>query len=99
MRGPSRKPDTRTAMRRLIEQARSEMPFGLSREEICGDDCQGCSSKLLSYLENELDAWESRLNDGAAPNLGELHRLAGQCRKIHRLLQRNGVLTRTKHPV
>ena len=79
-------------MRRLITQMREAIPFGLNDEQICGDSCEGCSSKLLIYLETELDAWESRLADGDIPNFGDLDRLARQGRKIHRVLQRNGVI-------
>ncbi len=79
-------------MRRLIAQMREAIPFGLYDEQICGDSCEGCSSKLLIYLETELDAWESRLADGDIPNFGDLDRLASQGRKIQRVLQRNGVI-------
>ncbi len=79
-------------MRRLIAQMRKAIPFGLNGEQICGDSCEGCSSKLLVYLETELDAWERRLADGEAPNFGDLDRLARQGRKIQRILQRNGVI-------
>ncbi|MGD9163133.1 MAG: hypothetical protein PVF13_00095 [Chromatiales bacterium] len=92
MSNRSRKPDTRTAMRQLIAQVREAIPFSLSDQQICGDSCEGCSSKLLIYLETELDAWESRLADGVVPSFGDLERLAKQGRKIHRVLQRNGVL-------
>jgi hypothetical protein len=79
-------------MRQLIAQVREAIPFSLSDQQICGDSCEGCSSKLLIYLETELDAWESRLADGVVPSFGDLERLAKQGRKIHRVLQRNGVL-------
>ncbi len=92
MTARSRKPDTKTAMRRLIAQLREAIPFGLTDDQICGDSCEGCSSKLLTYLETELDSWESRLADGVVPTLGDLDRLAKQGRKIHRVLQQNGVL-------
>jgi hypothetical protein len=88
----SRKPDTTTAMHRLIEQIRNAIPFSLTDDQICSDGCEGCSSKLLAYLETELDTWESRLADGVVPTLGDLDRLAKQGVKIHRVLQRNGVL-------
>ena len=53
------KPDTRTAMRQLIDRVRNEIPFGLPEEALCGDTCKGCSTKLLIYLETELDEWET----------------------------------------
>ena len=79
-------------MNELIRQLRAAIPLGLSDEEICGDSCEGCSSKLLIYLETELDAWESRLMAGEIPTLGDLDRLAKQGRKIHRVLQQNGII-------
>jgi hypothetical protein len=91
MPGKTRKPDTRNAMRQLIEQIRAAIPFDLAENEICGDSCQGCSSKLLIYLETELDEWEIRLADGVIPNFGDLDRLAGKSRKIYRALAQNGL--------
>lgn len=88
----TRKPDTRTAMLRLIGQIREAIPFDLTADEICGDSCQGCSSKLLIYLESELDAWEIKLAEGAIPNFGDLDLLAKKSRKIHRALEANGLL-------
>lgn len=79
-------------MRQLIGQVRTLIPFGLPQEELCSDACQGCSSKLLLYLETELDEWEARLEDGFVPDFADLSRLAGQCRKIARVLQQNGLL-------
>lgn len=92
MTAEASKPNTRIAMRRLIAQVRETIPFNLMDAQICGDSCEGCSSKLLFYLESELDTWESRLADGVIPTLGDLDRLAKQGRKIQRVLQRNGLL-------
>lgn len=78
-------------MGRLILQIRETIPFDLGDEQLCGDGCEGCSSKLLIYLESELDGWEEKLADGITPTLGDLDRLAKQGRKILRVLQRNGV--------
>lgn len=78
-------------MPRLISPARREAPPWLTGEGICGGACRGCSSKLLIYLESELDCRESRIGDGDVPKLGELHRLVGQYKKIHQVLRRNGV--------
>ena len=79
-------------MRQLIDQVREAMPIGVNADELCGDSCEGCSGKLMLYLETELDSWESRLDEGEVPSFGDLDRLARQGRKIHRVLQRNGVL-------
>lgn len=93
-----RKPDTRTAMRQLIEQVRAAMPFDLGADLLCGDACQGCSNKLLIYLETELDAWAARLTDGAVPTLGDIDRLARQSKKIYRILQQNGLFKDPARP-
>ncbi len=91
MKSSARKPDTVTAMRRLIEQIRAVLPFDMSEEERCGDSCQGCSNKLLIYLETEIDEWEVKLNQGVVPGFVDLSRLAGKGRKIADVLKRNGM--------
>ena len=87
-----KKPDTRTAMARLIGEIRTALPFDAPESQLCGDDCRGCTPKLLGYLETELEAWEQRLADGGRPDFGDLNRLARSARRIHRTLQRNGLL-------
>lgn len=86
------KPDTQTAMHGLIDQIRVAIPFASLRVEVCGDSCDGCSQKLLDYLESEVDNWESRLEQGERPNFGDLERLAKSARKIQRVLVKNGLL-------
>jgi hypothetical protein len=80
-------------MRQLIEQIRTRLPFDLSEEERCGDTCQGCSTKLLIYLESELDEWQIKLDQGVVPGFGDLSRLAGQAKKIAAVLERNGLIS------
>ena len=87
-----RKPDTREAMRNLIGEIRRTLPFALSAEDICADECRGCSVKLLEYLESELDNWQYRLDNDETPNFGDLAKLARSGRKIHGALQKNGLL-------
>jgi uncharacterized metal-binding protein YceD (DUF177 family) len=79
-------------MRQLIQRIRNEIPFGLPEEALCGDACQGCSSKLLIYLETELDEWESKLAAGTLPNFADLNRLADKGRKVAQVLHQNGLL-------
>ena len=86
------KPDTGTAMRELIAQVRAAMPFGAAQADTCGGSCDGCSQKLLQYLESELEGWERRLGDGEKPSLGDLSRLAKSATKIYAVLERNGVV-------
>ena len=83
-------------MRQLIEQIRTELPFGLREEERCGESCQGCSDKLLIYLESQLDEWEIKLDQGTVPGFADLSRLAGQAKKIAVVLQRNGLISLKK---
>ncbi|MET0067293.1 MAG: hypothetical protein ABW076_13180 [Candidatus Thiodiazotropha sp.] len=91
MTEPSRKPDTITAMRQMIETIRAALPFDMSEEERCGDSCEGCSNKLLIYLETELDEWLMKLDQGVVPDFADLSRLAGKSRKIAHVLKRNGL--------
>jgi hypothetical protein len=86
------KPDTRTAMGKLIDAVRAVIPFDAAQARVCSGDCSGCSQKLLEYLEGELAAWEQRLAEGERPSLADLSRLAKTARKIHRVLVRNGIL-------
>jgi hypothetical protein len=86
------KPDTRTAMRGLIAEVRAAMPFGLPEAERCTGACDGCSQKLLDYLEGELLAWEQRLAGGTKPTLADLSRLAKTSKQIYAVLQRNGLV-------
>ncbi|MES9854576.1 MAG: hypothetical protein ABW170_22395 [Candidatus Thiodiazotropha sp. L084R] len=87
-----RKPNTQIAMRQLIEQIRTTLPFDLNSEDRCGDSCQGCSSKLLVYLETELDEWEMKLANGVVPGFSDLSRLISQGKKIAKVLKRNGLI-------
>ena len=86
------KPDTRTAMRNLIGQIRAAIPFDLPEAQMCSDFCDGCSMKLLEFLESELQDWECRLNEGEQPNFGNLARLANTGKKIFKILERTGLV-------
>ena len=86
------KPKTPEAMRRLIAQARAVLPFERSAEELCSDGCTVCSLKLLEYLAAEMEEWESRLDRGETPTLGDLEKLAKSARKIHGALVKGGVI-------
>ena len=88
----SSKPRTTEAMRALIHEVRTALPLDVSPEEICADECRGCSIKLIEYIAMEMDNWEYRLDDGVIPTFGDLDRLARSCRKIYRALVRNGLV-------
>jgi hypothetical protein len=88
----NRKPDTRTAMRQLIAEVRDALPFAAPASQVCSGDCDGCSVKLLEYLDGELCGWQQRLDVGETPSLGDLARLAKTSRKVHAVLARNGLV-------
>ena len=86
------KPDRTTAMRQLILQVRTAMPFDLPEANLCSGKCNGCSQKLLDYLDTELDDWEYRLKDGDVPDFGEIQRIAKTSKKIYKILERNDLV-------
>ena len=86
------KPNTTQAIQQLIDEVRLTFPFDLPRAQVCGDECRGCSIKLLGFLESELDSWESRLATGEKPGLAELSQLLRVTRKVGRVLQNAGLM-------
>jgi len=86
------KPDTTTAMRRLIQQVRDALPFDHPEAMICAGPCKGCPQKLLEYMVGVLDDWEYRLDQGEIPTFGDLDKLAKSAKKIYRVMQQNGLL-------
>lgn len=86
------KPDRTIAMRQLILQVRTAMPFDLPEANLCSGKCNGCSQKLLDYLDIELEGWESRLKDGEVPDFGEIQRIAKTSKKIYKVLQQNDLI-------
>lgn len=83
------KPDTRTAMRRLIAEVRAALPFDDPDAQACTGDCGACPLKLLEHLDDELGTWERRLDAGETPTLGDLSRLAAVSRSVHALCSGN----------
>ncbi len=84
-------------MRRLIQQIRSTIPLDLPEAQVCSDSCNACSLKLLEYLSGELENWEARLDNREKPGLADLSQLARSARKIHRVLQKNGLIEEQEH--
>jgi hypothetical protein len=80
-------------MRQLIAEVRSAIPFDTPEAQVCSGACDGCSVKLLDYLDDLLRDWEARLDAGERPGLRELSRLARTSRKVHAALARNGVVS------
>jgi hypothetical protein len=85
-------PETRTAMRLLIAQVRAAMAFDAPDAMMCTGTCDGCSAKLLEFLDTELHGWEQRLDAGERPNLGDVSRLAETSRQVYAILQDQGVV-------
>lgn len=86
------KPSPRIAMQNLIDEARSTLPFDLPETQVCDGICNGCSKKLLDYLDGELLDWQTRLEQGEEPKLGELSALGRTSQKIYRVIKRNGLI-------
>ncbi|RMG38160.1 MAG: hypothetical protein D6720_01850 [Gammaproteobacteria bacterium] len=86
------KPDVPTAMRNMIAQIRRGLPFDAPEAQVCQGPCEGCSLKLLAYLDDELAGWEQRLDAGERVGLAELSRLEKIARRIHAVLQKNGLV-------
>ncbi len=92
------KPDAATAMRQLIDEIRRRFPFDRPEAQVCAGPCQGCSLKLLGFLETELDDWEYRLAGGERPGLAELSKLIRTSRKIARVLHQAGLMESPGRP-
>jgi len=86
------KPDVKIAMAYLIKEARDKIPFHLSFDGNCEGRCDECPFKLMEFLDTELSDWEYRLKRGDTPNLGDVHRLARDCKEIYNLLVKKGFI-------
>lgn len=80
------------AMRLLIRQVRDAIPFDLPQAQVCTGFCNGCSVKLLDYLDTQLCDWEVWLASDERPGLADLSRLGGTSRKVYRALAANGLV-------
>ncbi len=92
------KPSVANAMQGLIDRIRDEFPFERPEAQICSGPCQGCSLKLLAFLESELDAWEFRLAQGEKPGLADLSHLMRTGRKVGRVLAKAGLMASVDEP-
>ena len=86
------KPNSAEAMEQWIAQIRTAFPFDRADAQICAGPCQGCSLKLLGFLETELDGWEALIYSGERPGLAELSQLIRTSRKIGRVLEKAGLM-------
>lgn len=89
------KPDRPTAMKNLIREVRMALPFEQPEANICSGPCEGCSLKLLEFLDTELESWEFKLKAGEIPSLGEISRLAKTSQKIYRVLEKNELVSKS----
>tara|TARA_R110002167_G_scaffold5436_3_gene25580 strand:- start:106522 stop:106788 length:267 start_codon:yes stop_codon:yes gene_type:complete len=87
-----KKPNTSTAMKMLIEQIQTALPFEKSEHEICAGKCVGCAKKMLEYMGSELDHYQCQLNNEETPTLGEISNLANIAKKVHRNMVRNSLV-------
>ncbi|WP_246722989.1 hypothetical protein [Aliikangiella sp. G2MR2-5] len=81
-------------MIQLIAQVRDAIPFDTPESSLCRGPCLGCSKKLIEFLDDKLCDWESRLDTGEVPNLGEISKLARMSKKIYDVLAINGFVTK-----
>nr|WP_320136402.1 hypothetical protein [uncultured Amphritea sp.] len=88
----TKKPDTQTAMRKLIADIRAGIPFDTPMKDLCNGPCTGCSKKLLDYLDTELEEKEAALDAGYKPDFGDLNRLKKTALKIRGVLVKNGLI-------
>ena len=82
-------------MQQLINEVKQHIPFERPLADICSDDCNGCSMKLLEFLDMELIDWQRRLDAHDVPTLGDIKRLETTSKKIYKILQRNGLVNET----
>ncbi|WP_444928026.1 hypothetical protein ACJJI4_10435 [Microbulbifer sp. TRSA002] len=86
------KPNTSTAIRQIIRQARETLPFTMPAAQLCAGPCRGCPKKLLELLDSEIVDWEKKLDDGETPTLGDVSKFSRLCQKIHRAILTNGLI-------
>ncbi len=85
-------PSTTHVMTRVISDIRRVFPFDAPEAHICRSKCIGCSKKLLSFLETEIEDWQTKMEQGVAPKLGDIQQLSKMAKKIGKALQKNAIL-------
>lgn len=90
------KPNPAKAMQILIFEIRQHIPFDTPESTLCLGPCQGCSKKLIEFLESELRDWQVRLDQGAEPKLGDISKLAKIATTISKVLITNGFIGKYK---
>lgn len=93
-----RKPDPRTAMRRLLAQARELLDRADLASIECDGDCSHCAIKQVEGFEQMLADWDLRLAQGVQPTLGDLDVLARWGGMLAGALVRAGALNPSDLP-
>ncbi|EOC1853717.1 hypothetical protein [Vibrio parahaemolyticus] len=90
----SAKPDRITAMQRIIDQTKRELPLYESDTFVCGTEgnCIGCPKKLMELVDSELSYWEHTISRGINPNFDDIRRFGKLCTNVKRGLVRNNIL-------
>ncbi|OOY35519.1 hypothetical protein BOV90_04050 [Solemya velum gill symbiont] len=89
------KPSTTTVMHYIIRQVKDSFPFALDEQTLCADECRyGCPKKLLEFIDIEITEWEGRLHNGETPNFRDIEKLTRASKKIHRVLEKNNLVSR-----
>ena len=86
------KPNTSTAMKMLIEEIQSALPFEKPEHDICAGKCVGCPKKMLEYIGSELEHCQCQLNNHEIPTFGEISDLARISKKVHRCMSKNNLI-------
>lgn len=90
----TRKPDTKTAMYRLLDVIREHIPFGLKEADMCQGICRGCSKKMMEMLDAEVSQWQADLdNELADPTLADLVFMEKLARRTEKILRRNKLMS------
>ena len=87
----SMKPNTSQAMEQLICQIKSGLPFEAPEAQLCSGLCLGCPKKVMTFMEDEVAAWEQVLANGEVPSLGDVEKLGKTAVKVRKVMERNGV--------
>ncbi|MCW8878424.1 MAG: hypothetical protein OQK04_00555 [Kangiellaceae bacterium] len=87
------KPCPSMAMLRLIADIRAAVPFDIPESSLCLGPCAGCSKKLIEFLDDQLCDWQSKLDAGYEPRLGDINKLAKTAKKIHKVLVKNNFIS------
>ena len=87
----SMKPNTSQAMEQLICQIKSGLPFEAPEAQLCSGLCLGCPKKVMTFMEDEVAAWEQVLANGEVPSLGDVEKLGKTALKVRKVMDKNGV--------